>query len=221
MSDEVLLYWSCICDIWLWQFVIVLGNDLLVGIILTVVVKVVSIGWYLEGLECICNLYCKMLFRQLDFGNGWDMMFNKVVFDYLIQDSGGWIECIRIGIEGVVLGFVVFDNEQMWIIGNFEYFVEYYILFSVDVEDQDKVKVQKLYCSQVIYLIDMFSLKEWMLGVGFCVVFRVMIMVCVLMDIMCYECEKLSDLLLVGLLMINNLKKLQWEDLMEEYDMWQ
>lgn len=215
-ADEAPPWWSRSRDVWMRQFLKAPGNDLLVGTVGTVAAKVSGTGWYLEGPERTCNHYRQVLLRASDFGTGWDSMINKMVWDYVSQDTGGWIERIRTGTEGAALGFAALDNGQMWFTGDPEYPAEYHTSFSG--EDADKADMQRLHRSQLIHLVDCPSPQERMLGVGFCAVSRAMTTARVLMDITRYEREKLSDLPPAGLLLLNNMSGKQWKDLQKQYD---
>ena len=216
-ADEAPPYWSRQRDAWLRDFVSAVGNDLLAGTVATVIAKVAGTGWYLEGPERSANLYRKILLEQSDFGNGWDILLSKIVFDYLTQDSGAWIERIRQGEEGACSGLAALDNAQMWISGNPEYPASYSTAFQADA-DPDKRDFQELHRSRVIHLVDMPSPRERMLGVGFCAVSRALTTARILMDIARYEREKLSDLPPAGMLLLNNMSQQQWGDLQKSYD---
>lgn len=216
-ADDAPSWWSRSRDVWLRQFVTAPGNDLLAGTIATVIAKVAGCGWYLEGPERTANVYRKVLLEWADFGGGWDVLLSKVVFDYLTQDAGAWIERIREGEEGACLGLAHLDNGQMWISGDPEYPASYMTAFQADA-DEDKREWQRLHRSRVIHLVDTPSPRERMLGVGFCAVSRALTTSRILMDIARYEREKLSDLPPAGLLLLNNLSQQQWGDLQRAYD---
>jgi hypothetical protein len=214
-SDEAPPYWSRARDTWLRQFVTAPGNDLLAGTVATVAAKVAGTGWYLEGPERTANFYRKLLLRTSEFGDGWDMMVNKAVWDYLTQDAGGWLERIREGTEGAAIGFAALDNAQMYITGDPAYPAEYATSFAADGE---KAGRQRLHRSQFIHMVDCPSPQERMLGVGFCAVSRALATARILMDVTRYEREKLSDLPPAGLLLLNNMSQQQWQDLQTAYD---
>jgi len=211
-SDEAPNYWSRTRDTWMRQFVTTPGNDLLVGTVSTVAAKVAGTGWYLEGPERTVNFYRNVLLRASEFGGGWDEMINKMVWDYLTQDAGGWIERIRTGDEGAAIGFAALDNAQMWITGNPEYPAEYGSSF---MSSGEKAGRQPVHRSQILHFVDMPSPQERLLGVGFCAVSRALT---TLMDITRYEREKLSDLPPAGMLLLNNMSQNQWADLQASYD---
>jgi len=213
-SDEAPPYWSRKRDEWLRDFVTTPGNDLLVGTISTVLAKVATTGWYLEGPERTANLYRQILLERSDFGGGWSQLCQKAIADYLTQDAGGWIERIRMSKRarvGAAIGFVHLDNAQMQIRSDPEYPAQYTNSF-------DGAEPVTMHQSQVIHLVDNPSPKEKMLNVGFCALSRALTTGRILMDITRYERERLSDLPPAGLLMLNNLSMKQWEDLVTQYD---
>jgi len=215
-ADEAPPYWSRIREQWMREFVTSPGNDLLIGTISTVMAKVATTGWYLEGPERTANFYRRILLSFSDFGAGWSSMLQKMIHDYLSQDSGGWIERIRMGTEGAAIGLAHLDNAQMFITGNPEYPAEYQTTFQAD--DKEKRERQKLHHSQVIHITDSPSPDEGRLGVGFCAVSRALTTARILMDVARYERERLSDLPPAGMLLLNNLSRSQWEDLAKQYD---
>lgn len=217
-ADEVPPYWSRMRDRWMRDFVVSPGNDLLVGTISTVTAKVATTGWYLEGPERTANLYRRVLQERSDFGTGWSGMIEKAVWDYLTQDSGGWLERIRLNDaqEGAAIGLAQLDNAQMYITGNPEYPAEYETSFQPETEE--KRDRQQMHHSQVIHLVDSPSPNERLLNVGFCAVSRALTTARILMDISRYERERLSDLPPAGILLLNNLSRTQWDDLQKQYD---
>jgi hypothetical protein len=213
-ADEAPPYWSRRRDQWLRDFATAPGNDLLAGTISTVLAKVATTGWYLEGPERTANLYRQMLLERSDFGGGWSQLVQKAVADYLTQDAGGWIERIRLNSraqDGAAIGFAHLDNERMQIHGDPEYPASYSPLTG----DTEPVLMHR---SQVIHIVDNPSPQENRYNVGFCALSRALATARILMDITRYERERLSDLPPAGLLMINNLSKNQWQDLVTQYD---
>lgn len=216
-ADEAPNYWSRQRDRWLRKFITTPGNDILSGTVATVTAKVATTGWYLEGPERTANLYRKILQEKADFDGGWSQLIQKVVWDYLTQDAGGWIERIRMGEseQGAAIGFAHLDNEQMYIVGDPTYPAEYQPYWGTSSEDQRR---KPMHYSQVIHIVDSPSPEVARLDVGFCAVSRALTSARVLMDIVRYERERLSDLPPAGLFLLNNLSKSQWEDLQVEYD---
>lgn len=217
-ADEAPPYWSKRRDKWMREFITEPGNDLLSGTVDTVTAKVATTGWYLEGPERTANLYRQIILERSDFGGGWSQLVQKTVADYLTQDAGGWMERIRLGKRaktGAAIGFAHFDSAQMQIRGDPEYPAAYQTSFTETQQDGEPVLLHR---SQIIHLVDSPSPEESMFSVGFCAVSRAMTTARILMDVVRYERERLSDLPPAGLLMINNLAQKQWEDLVKQYD---
>lgn len=196
-------------DKWLREFVKLPGNDLLVGTVATIVSKVATTGWAIEGPERTANLYRKILLQQSDFGAGWTTFIEKIAWDYLTQDKGGFIERIRSGRKGAALGFAPIDSARCMLTGDPRKPVVY--------EDRSG-EPHNLDLSQVVHIVDSPSPMERLNNRGFCAVSRAWTTARILMDIAVYERERLSDLPPAGLLTINNLTRQQWEDIGETYE---
>ena len=211
-EDGVPPYWSRYRDGWLREFVKRPGNDLLAGTIATVTAKVATTGWYLEGPERTANTYRRIMLQRSDFGAGWSTMVQPAVWDYLTQDPGGWIERIRQGKadrQGAAIGFAHLDNAKMHLTGDPENPARY-----IPADGEEVL----LHRSQFIRIVDSPSPREELYGVGYCAVSRALTTARILMDIARYERERLSDLPPAGLLLLNNLSRVQWEDLEAQYD---
>lgn len=198
-------------DQWLRAFVKLPGNDLLVGTVATIVSKVATTGWAIEGPERTANLYRKILLLQADFGAGWTTLVEKLAWDYLTQDKGGFMERIRSGRKGAALGFAQMDSELCTLTGDPTRPVVYK-------EKDSKAEPVPLHPSQVVHLVDSPAPKKSLNNRGFCAVSRAWTTAHILMDIAVYEREKLSDLPPAGLLLINNMSKDQWQDIGKTYE---
>lgn len=198
-------------DRWLREFVKLPGNDLLVGTVATIVSKVATTGWSIEGPERTANLYRKILLLQSDFGAGWTTLVEKLAWDYLTQDKGGFMERIRSGRKGAALGFAQLDSGQCLLTGD----PRKPVIYENRSEENQKIPLNP---SQVVHLVDSPSPMEGLNNRGFCAVSRAWTTAQILMDIAVYEREKLSDLPPAGLLMLNNLLKDQWEDITKRYE---
>lgn len=205
-------WWSIQRDDWLVDFVKREANDLLAGALATVTAKIVANSWYIEGPLMLATLYRRLLLHESDFGRGWDSLLSKWVGGgYLNRDAGGIIEAARASrtdFTGPALGFHHIDESKMVPTGDpilpFEY-----------ISDHGPIPMHR---SQICHIIDMPSGKEENRGIGFCSVSRALTTAHILMDIVRYKRERLSDLMPAGLLLINNIGHQQWTDLNDEYD---
>lgn len=203
-------------DDWLTQFPRQEGNDLLAGAIATVGAKIVANSWYVEGPLLLATAARNMLLFQSDFGRGWGSLIWKWVWGYLCRDAGGTIELARSSAadhEGPALGFHHIDESKMLPTGDPEYPFEY--LRSGNGSEQTVVRMHR---SQVCHIVDMPSGREKDRGIGFCSTSRALATAHILMDVIRYKRERLSDLMPAGLLLINNMSKTQWTDINEQYD---
>jgi hypothetical protein len=199
-------------DDWLVDFVQQEGNDLLAGALSTVAAKIVATGWYVEGPLMLVNLARNMLLYWSDFGRGWDSLANKWVRGFLNRDGGGSVEMARANAQdrtGPAMGFHHIDESKLVPTGNPEWPFIYL---------RDGGKTVKMHRSQLCTIVDMPSGRDNDKGVGFCSVSRSIITALVLLDILRYKRERLSDLLPAGLLLLNNMGSEQWSDITLKYD---
>lgn len=228
-KDDVPPYWSRARDVWLRSFVLRPGNDLLAGTVSTLVAKCATTNWYLEGPERTANIYRQILLTRAALFGGWSRFIQSWVWEYLTQDQGGWVERIRmhdgyrfikaagysmaynlnVGRGGAV-GFSNLDNARMLVSGDPNYSGVY-----TPQEGHDVL----LHRSQVMRIVDNPSPIETLYGVGYCAVSRAITTARILMDIARYERERLSDLPPAGVLLINNMSKVQWQDVEKQYNL--
>ena len=225
-------YWSPQRDAWLRQFYTLPGNDLLAGTIATVISKVQTTGWFIEGPERMAGMYQRILARQVEFGAGWSVFISKLLVDYLTQDQGAWIERKRLDgpavrpaivhgpgdieesrmVPSAADGFACFDaatitpkNDPEW--------PAYYL--------DDNGVYHSLHISLVGHMVDLPSSAHRMNNVGFCACSRALTTARILMLIAKYKQERLSDLPPAGLMILNNLNEDNWKDITDKYDMQQ
>lgn len=213
-SDCCPEYWSKARDRWLREFVKMPGNDILAGTVATVASRFASSGWSLEGPERTANAYQKILLQQSEFGAGWTTFSMKLAQQYLTQDAGAPLERIRVGRKGAAIGFANFDNAQIDLTCDPLWPAKY---TPHRHKDQDPATTVLLHHSQFGRIVDSPSPQESLCGVGFCALSRAWMTAHILVDIAVYERERLSDLPPAGILMINNMQKRQWDDLMASY----
>lgn len=207
-------YWSKDRDEWLVDFVKREGNDLLAGALSTVQAKIVANSWYVEGPLILATAARTMLLYNSDFGHGWGSLISKWSGSYLNRDMGGVIELARASagdLEGPAMGFHHIDESKLTPTGDPEYPFQYS-------RGGKQNQIVKMHRNQVCHIVDMPSGRDSERGVGFCSTSRALTTAHILLDIVRYKRELLSDLLPAGLLMINNLGKQQWEDITEQYD---
>ena len=218
VADEtgIPAYWSRGRDQWLREFIDAPINDILAGTLTTVTSKVATTNWYLEGPRRIMPKLRQMLLVESNFGAGWSEMIQKVVRDYCSQDSGGWVERIRLkgNTAGSAVGFASLDNARMYITGDPEWPVKYQPIEPADTPDG----MVPMHRSQFIHICDSPSSRIEHLGVGHCAVSRSITMARTLGLITRYEWERLGDLPPAGFLFLNNLNQMQWDDLVKSYD---
>lgn len=204
-------YWSVTRDTWMSNFVHKEGNDLLAGAVTTMAAKVAATPWYLEGPMVLVEMARKQLLHWSDFHKGWNSLVTKWTTSYLTRDFGGAIELLRANRsdkEGPALGYAHLDESKCRPTSDPEYPVAY----------NNGDKWVKLHRSWVGQIVDMPNPNDSYLGVGFCSVSRTLGTASILLDLVRYKREKLSDLPPAGLLLINNLSQEEWEDITVRYD---
>jgi hypothetical protein len=208
---EAPTYWSRARDEWLSNFWRRPGNDLLAGALATLNAKITAAGWYIEGPLTIAMMARNMLLYQSEYYDGWDAMVQKWAMSYLDRDFGGTIEQFRASASdhsGPALGYAHIDESKLKRTTNPEYPYTYQT-------EKGPIKVHR---SQIARIVDSSSPKDKDRGTGFCAVSRAIATSLVLLDIVRYKRERLSDLPPAGLLILNNYTQTQWEDIMSVYD---
>lgn len=205
-------YWSEERDVWLRNFLYQPYNDLLLGTTSTIVSRVSTSKWFLEGPERTVNIYRKILLQRIGFNAGWSTDIMRGSLDFLTQDKGWTEERLRVSKSdraGGAMGFAHMDSAHINLWTDPEYPVEW-----VD----EKVEPTRLHRSRVFRIIDMPSPSRDLRGVGLCALSRALTTARILADIARYEREKLSDLPPSGILLLNNMTRTQWEDVSKQYD---
>jgi hypothetical protein len=209
--NEAPTWWSARRDNWLVDFIKTPGNDILAGAQATMTSKIESTSWYVEGPKMLAEAYRDSLLNKSEFGAGWSVMVSKFVQSYFSRDGGGLLEHQRASIgdhTGPARAFSHLDESKCTYSGNPEWPVFY----------QDGERLRKIHRSQVSRITDMPSGVESDRGYGFCAVSRSIATALILMDIVRYKRERLSDLPPAGILFLSNLTSLQWEDIIKRYD---
>jgi hypothetical protein len=185
---------------------------LLAGAVSTLTSKIVSANFYIEGPLELAKMYMDMILHQSDFGRGWNFMINKWVEAFLTRDGGGLVERLRSRAgdrTGPALGFAHLDESRCRYTDNAEWPVVY---------EREGSKFVKLHRSNIMHIVDMPSGRDIDYGYGFCSTSRAISTAFILMDLVKYKRERLSDLPPAGFLAINNLTEKQWEDVQKKYD---
>jgi hypothetical protein len=204
-------YWSVHRDTWMTEFVKREGNDLLAGAVSTMAAKIAATSWYVEGPLLLAELARKQLLDWSNFGAGWNKMVTPWVESYLDRDFGGVVEKLRTSrsdVEGPALGYAHLDESKCAPTSDPEWPIEY----------DNGTKWIKLHRSWVAPIVDMPNTAHRYKGVGFCSVSRTLGTASILMDLVRYKRERLSDLPPAGILLINNLSPEEWGDITDNYD---
>ena len=209
--SEAPSWWSTQRDDWLVNFIKKPGNGLLAGAVSTMTAKIEATSWYVDGPKILAEAYRDSLLYKSEFGAGWSVMISKWVQGFFGRDGGGLLEHQRSSIgdhSGPARAFAHLDEGKCRYSGNPTWPVYY----------QDGEKMRKLHYSQVSRIVDMPSGIESDLGYGFCAVSRSISTALILMDIVRYKRERLSDLPPAAIMFLSNLTGLQWDDVVRKYD---
>lgn len=205
-------YWSKARDEWLVDFVRTPGNDLLAGCASTLAARVVATPVYFEGPLALALLYKNLFLNSSSLSEGWSVEAFKWITGFLNRDAGGSMEILRSGPgdkSGPALGIKHFDESRLQPTGNPEYPMLY---------TRRDGKMIRIHRSQIRTIVDMPDGRDDYLGVGFCSVSRSLATAHILMDIVKYKRERLSDLPPAAFLFLNNMTQRQWADLTGQYD---
>ncbi len=207
-------YGTATRDQWIANFIHLPGNDLLAGAISTVAAKIVATGWYVEGPIQLATLARMMLlfWSRGEAGQGWDSFLFPLAEGYLTRDFGGSLELLRSSAtdhDGPAMGYAHLDESKCRLTSDEDYPLIYRHTERGDI---------KVHYSQCARIVDMPSGQQRYKGLGFCSTSRALTTAQVLMDVVTYKRERLSDLPPAGLLLLDNLSQTQWDDLVTKYD---
>lgn len=207
-GSDIHPYWSEGRDKDLRAFVWREGNDILQGAVSSMVKWGKTLSWVTEGPERVINRYQSVL-SESEFGEGWGTLISKTLTDYYTQDKGASIELIGAGdpdgpIQGPVLGLAHLDAQHIQPTGD----IAYPVIFN----NPKDGKPHRIHATRIIRLVDMPSPNEALNGVGFCAVSRVIATTQVLLKLIRFKNEKLSDMPEAGLLILNNIMPKAWDD---------
>lgn len=184
------------------------GNDILQGAISSMTKWGTTLPWTLEGPKRTIPKFQSTL-SESEFGQGWSILIAKTLQDYYTQDKGATWELIGAGkpdgaLEGPVLGIAHLDSQFVQPTGD-----SVYPIIFLNPKDGS---AHKIHATRVVRFVDMPSPNEAMNGIGFCAVSRIIASSQVLLKLAQYKNEKLSDMPEAGLLLLNNIMPVQWED---------
>jgi hypothetical protein len=209
--DQVPDYGTAGEDAWLAQFVRQPGNDLLAGAISTMVGKIASTSWYLEGPKELVEFARKQLLNWSDFGRGYNSLIEKFVWSFYVRNLGGLTELLRSSARdktGPAMGYAHLDESKCILSGDPTYPIYY--------NNSTKGQV-KVHMSQVSRIVDQPAGEGTYRGLGWSSTRRTATTALLLMDVVRYSRERVSDLPPAGLLILQNIGPNQWEDLKASY----
>jgi hypothetical protein len=188
------------------------GNDMLAGAHSTLVAKIASTGWYVEGPLSLAMLYRDILLNRIGWGAGWQHEISKWVDAFLSRDFGGTMERFRSSASdqsGPALGFAHLDESKCYPTGIPEWPIIYY---------NEKKGPIPLHRSQVAWIVDMPEHRDKYRGVGFCSASRTLGTGSIMHLLVTYKQQCLSDLPPAGIMFVSNMTRTQWEDIQDRYD---
>lgn len=176
------------------------------GAITNLITRYTATPWEISGGRNLTRRYQELL-QNVEFGEGWDVFWEKVWTDYFTQDAGAFVEVIGAGnpdkpIRGQALGLAHLDRQRCVPTGNYEYPVVYYN--DVTGDKPGKPTFHRMHHTRVIRFRDMVSPIERAFGNGFCALSRMISVANAQMLMGRYINEKLVNAPPAGLLTIGN-----------------
>jgi hypothetical protein len=114
--------------------------------------------------------------QNVEFGEGWEAFWTKVLIDYYTQDFGAVIEIIGAGspdkpLRGQVQGLAHLDRQRCVATGNLEYPIVYYN--EVTGSKTNKPTFHRMHHTRVLRFVDLPSPIERAFGNGLCALSRI------------------------------------------------
>jgi len=130
-----------------------------------------------------------ILMETAEFGDGWDVFYNKFIESLITFDNGVFVEIIGDGdkagpIVGMPISIAILDSSRCTRTGN--------AMFPVLYQDTDG-KMYKLHYTRVMFRSQMPSTRAEMFGVGICAVSRCLMVTQELIDVLTYKGEKMGS----------------------------
>lgn len=245
--SDIAPWWSRQRDVDLRSFVQLEGNDILQSCIGSMVKKFKSMSWVLEGPEAKDKLdpepgtvdHHQRVLSQAEFGEGWGELLTKSLQDYFSQDQGTYWELTGPGdpagpIQSCPTGVECLDAQYVQPTGDPTYPILFHdpkryrcpacgamassAIACPKCGTAMKPTAHKIHATRMVHLVDLRSPNQEMNGVGFCAVSRTISSSQILLKLMKYQNEKLSDLPQAGLLLFNNILPGKWADAQKQYE---
>lgn len=204
------------CDVDLRNMFYMLHNTLIQGAFNLFIQNVLSTPFEMSGGR---NQTYKWqdIFFEADFGEGYDVMLGKGLLDLLTLNRGMFLEKVSYGDpdtpikEGArILAINHLDALRIVMTGNLEYPYLYY--------SEQTSKMHRLHRTRVIHLVDQPTANTRLPGVGMSALYRAMTVANAQILLGRHQNEMLSDLPPPGLVIFNNVKGEQVEDVMTVFE---
>ncbi len=205
-ADECPAYWSQSRDEYLRKFW--KTETLLQGAVYSVISKIKTLGWSLDGPQRQVSRYQDVL-ANAEFGQGWGVLVSKIVEDLVTTDKGAFVELMRAGAaEGPVLGLAHLDSLRCDLSGDPQYPVIY--------RNYHTGQPHRLAAHQVLHLSQLPSPDEARRNIGLCAVSRVLRAAQILRDIATYKREKLASRPNRGMYLVNGITQARFNQALAE-----
>lgn len=183
------------------------GNDMLQAVLATVIAKVQTQNWELEGPKSLTEMYHRIIRDEADFRRGYDTLIARGLLDYYSQDNGWFMERFRAGTkdyDGPCLGFAHLDSARMRPTGNADFPYTYEDVFG---------EYHLMHYSQFIRIVDMPGAQTNLYDDqrGFCALSRTLSTAMILTMVTAMKRERLADLPPSALAIFNNINRKQFE----------
>ena len=182
------------------------GNDMLQSVLATVVAKIQTQSWELEGPEKLAEFYHRVLRDEADFYRGYDSLVARGTLDYYTQDNGWFMERQRSSIkdhDGPMLGVAHLDSGRMRPTGNKDYPFTYNDVHGA---------YHLMHRSQFMRIVDLPSPRTEIRSDvrGFCALSRTLSTSMIMTMLVAMKRERLADLPPSALAIFNNINRKQF-----------
>lgn len=194
-------------------------NTIVVGAITGAIQRFIAMPWEVSGGRNLTRRYQELL-QNVEFGNGWEEFWTKVLIDYYTQDFGAVVEIIGAGqpdkpLKGQVQGLAHLDRQRCVATGNLEYPIVYYN--EVVGSKTNQPTFHRMHHTRVLRFVDLPSPIERAFGNGLCALSRIISVANAQILMNRYINEKLVNAPPAGLVAFGNVKPGDVQAFKEQY----
>lgn len=182
-------------------------NSLFQSAVASFIKRIQAVPYEIKGGRNNVRYYQDML-SESDFGNGWESLVGKFLWDFFTQDFGGIFEIIGKGradkpITGRVTGLSVLDSLSCQATRSYAFPLVYW--------NEEDGSFHRMHISRATRLADMASPVRRAYNNGFCALSRYYSESTVDILLNRYDIEALSDMPPPGILAVSGMTQVQWQ----------